>query len=85
MQRRDFIKVLAAAASIWPAAAYAQTYPSRPITMVVPFAAGGTFDVVGRIIATRMAELLGQSVVVENVTGAGGIVTREWTAWEVAG
>ena len=42
--------------------------------MVVPFAAGGTFDVLGRIIATRMAELLGQSIVVENVTGAGGIV-----------
>ena len=74
MQRRDFIKVLVAAASIWPATAYAQTYPSRPITMVVPFAAGGTFDVVGRIIAARMAELLGQSIVVENVTGAGGIV-----------
>jgi tripartite-type tricarboxylate transporter receptor subunit TctC len=74
MQRRDFIKVLAATATIWPWAAYAQSYPSRPITMVVPFAAGGTFDVVGRIIATRMAELLGQSVVVENVTGAGGIV-----------
>jgi tripartite-type tricarboxylate transporter receptor subunit TctC len=74
MQRRDFIKVLAAAATIWPAAAFAQTYPTRPVTMVVPFAAGGTFDVVGRIIATRMAELLGQSVLVENVTGAGGIV-----------
>src|SRR5947199_283551 len=74
MQRRDFIKVLAAAASIWPAAAYAQTSPSRPVTMVVPFAAGGTFDVVGRIIAIRMAELLGQSIVVESVTGAGGIV-----------
>ena len=57
MQRRDFIKVLFAAAGLWPAAAYAQTYPSRPVTMVVPFAAGGTFDVVGRIIAARMAEL----------------------------
>jgi tripartite-type tricarboxylate transporter receptor subunit TctC len=74
MQRRGFIKVLAAAATIWPVAGLAQTYPSRPITLVVPFAAGGTFDVVGRIIATRMAELLGQSVVVENVTGAGGLI-----------
>jgi tripartite-type tricarboxylate transporter receptor subunit TctC len=55
-------------------AAQAQTYPSHPITLVVPFAAGGTFDVLGRIIAARMAEILGQSVIVENTTGAGGIV-----------
>jgi tripartite-type tricarboxylate transporter receptor subunit TctC len=54
--------------------ASAQNYPSRPIVMVVPFAAGGTFDVMGRIIATRMSEILGQQVVVENTTGAGGIV-----------
>jgi tripartite-type tricarboxylate transporter receptor subunit TctC len=55
-------------------AAQAQTYPSHAITLVVPFAAGGTFDVLGRIIAARMGEILGQSVVVENTTGAGGIV-----------
>ena len=55
-------------------AAQAQTYPSRPITMVVPYAAGGTFDVLGRIMAARMGEILGQSVIVENTTGAGGIV-----------
>jgi len=42
--------------------------------MVVPFAAGGTFDVMGRIIAARMSEILGQQVVVENTTGAGGII-----------
>ena len=58
----------------WPVAALAQNYPYRPIVMVVPFAAGGTFDVMGRIIAVRMSELLGQSVVVENATGAGGII-----------
>jgi tripartite-type tricarboxylate transporter receptor subunit TctC len=74
MLRRDFIRALAVAAAVWPIAAQAQTYPSRPIAMVVPFAAGGTFDVMGRILAVRMSELLGQPVVVENATGAGGII-----------
>ena len=70
---RGLIKVFVVAA-VWPAAALAQTYPSRPIVMVVPFAAGGTFDVMGRIMATRVGELLGQPVIVENTTGAGGII-----------
>ena len=70
----DFIKALVIAAALSPVAAQAQTYPSRPVTMVVPYAAGGTFDVVGRIMAVRMGELLGQTVIVENTTGAGGIV-----------
>jgi len=49
-------------------AAHAQdVYPSRPITMIVPFAAGGAYDIVGRIIAPRMGELLGQPIVIENV------------------
>src|SRR5687768_13453586 len=65
---------LAVAAALAPAAALAQTYPTRPVTMIVPYAAGGAFDVVGRIIAVRMAELLGQAVIVENVTGAAGII-----------
>jgi tripartite-type tricarboxylate transporter receptor subunit TctC len=61
-------------AALIPVGAAAQNYPSRPVTVVVPFAAGGAFDVVGRIISVRMSELLGQSVVIENATGAGGIV-----------
>jgi tripartite-type tricarboxylate transporter receptor subunit TctC len=74
MLRREFIKALAVAAAVWPLAAQAQSYPSRPVVMVVPYAAGGTFDVMGRILATRMSELLGQPVIVENTTGAGGII-----------
>jgi tripartite-type tricarboxylate transporter receptor subunit TctC len=74
MRRHDFIKVLAVSIAVWPVAAQAQTYPSRSIVMVVPFAAGGTFDVMGRIMAVRMSELIGHQVVVENTTGAGGIV-----------
>ena len=74
MKRRDVIKALVLAAALAPCAAQAQPYPSRPVTMVVPYAAGGTFDVIGRIVAARMSELLGQPVIVENTTGAGGIV-----------
>jgi tripartite-type tricarboxylate transporter receptor subunit TctC len=54
------------------ASANAQTYPSRPITMVVPFAAGGPTDTVARLVAESMSRTLGQQIVVENVGGAGG-------------
>jgi len=74
MGRVNTIKLLIATAMLCPVAALAQTYASRPIMMVVPYAAGGTFDVMGRIIAVRMSEILGQQVVVENTTGAGGII-----------
>jgi len=53
-------------------AASAQNFPTRPITMVIPFAAGGPTDVLGRVMAERMSQILGQQVVVENVGGAGG-------------
>ncbi|NTF34192.1 Bug family tripartite tricarboxylate transporter substrate binding protein [Rhizobium skierniewicense] len=52
--------------------AQAQTYPARAITLVVPFAAGGSTDVVARVIAQKMSEDLGQQVIVENIAGAGG-------------
>jgi len=54
-------------------AAVAQDFPARPMTMIIPFAAGGPTDLLGRIVAQRMAEILGQTVVVENVGGAGGM------------
>ena len=55
------------------AAAAAQNYPTRPVTMIIPFAAGGPTDVLGRIVGARMSELLAQQVVIENVGGAGGM------------
>src|SRR4051812_34530653 len=60
--------------SILCGAAHAQPYPSRPITMVVPFAAGGPTDTLARIVAERMRQSLGQSVIVENTTGAAGSI-----------
>ena len=74
--RRKFLHLAACAAAL-PAVsrvAKAQTYPSRPITMIVPFAAGGLTDVVGRIVAERMVKSLGQPIVIENVTGAEGSI-----------
>jgi tripartite-type tricarboxylate transporter receptor subunit TctC len=55
-----------------PSLAVAQTYPERPITIVVPFSAGGPTDTVTRLVADAMSKDLGQQIVVENVTGAGG-------------
>ena len=63
---------LAALAAL-PAPAAAQEWPARPITMVVSFTAGSSIDVAGRIVAARLSELLGQSVVIENIGGAGGM------------
>ena len=64
--------ILCGLACVHPAAA--QNWPSRPLTMVVPFAAGGGTDVLGRIVGRRLSEILGQQVIVENVGGAGGMV-----------
>jgi len=51
----------------------AQNWPTRPVTMVVPYAAGGPIDTIGRIMAQRLSEVLGQTVIVENIGGAGGM------------
>lgn len=75
LPRRRFLHLVAAAAALAAShSASAQTYPSKPITMIVPFAAGGSTDVIGRIMAERMRTSLGQTVIVENVTGAGGTI-----------
>jgi tripartite-type tricarboxylate transporter receptor subunit TctC len=75
MSRRLTVSILAlAAAAHCETAAQAQSWPARPLTLVVPFAAGGPSDVAGRIIAQRLGEVLGQQVVVDNPSGAGGTV-----------
>src|SRR5437867_13089272 len=82
--RRSFLHLAAGAvaqpaltriilAQAW-AQASVQAYPARPITMVVPFPAGGSTDVLARIVAERMREPLGQPIVIENIGGADGTV-----------
>jgi tripartite-type tricarboxylate transporter receptor subunit TctC len=76
---KKLVASLAAAAMLTVAgAASAQNYPERPVTMIVPFAAGGTTDIVARLMGNHMSKTLGQQIVVENVAGAGGTtgVTR---------
>jgi tripartite-type tricarboxylate transporter receptor subunit TctC len=76
LPRRTFLH-LAAGAAMLPAVSrisWAQTYPTRPITIVTPFAVGGATDVIARMMAERMKSSLGQPVIVEDVTGAAGTV-----------
>src|SRR5262245_61589295 len=67
------IMALAAAALVETASASAQQWPSGPVTMIIPFAAGGPTDVLGRIVGERLGKTFGQQVVIENVGGAGGM------------
>src|SRR5215510_7482942 len=77
LPRRKFLHLAAGAAAALPAVsrvARAQAYPSRPITMIVPFAPGGVSDVLGRMMAEPMRAILGQPVIIENVGGAAGSI-----------
>src|SRR5262245_48362292 len=76
VHRRQFVRLAAVAAAL-PAIsdiAKAQSFPSRPITIIVPFAAGGATDVIARLVAEPMKQSLGQSIAIENVTGADGSI-----------
>src|SRR5438132_4167818 len=72
--RRKFLHLAAGAAAV-PAlarSAWARSYPTRPVTIIVPFAAGGPTDVTARIVGEHMSRTLGQQFIVENAVGAGG-------------
>jgi tripartite-type tricarboxylate transporter receptor subunit TctC len=76
LPRRRFLQLTAGAAAlpVVSRSAWAQAYPTRPITVVVAYAAAGTTDIIARVMAERMRVTLGQALVVENVTGAGGTI-----------
>jgi tripartite-type tricarboxylate transporter receptor subunit TctC len=73
MKRRTFLRG-AAGAALLPLIARAQTYPTRPITIVVPFPVGGPSDLLGRMVGDRLRSSFGQTVVIENVAGANGSI-----------
>jgi len=75
MNRRHLVKVALAACAIGIAPiALADQYPSKPVTVIIPFPPGGTLDVVGRMLAQKLTEQMGQSFIVDNKPGAGGTI-----------
>src|ERR1700756_1560157 len=71
---RKLLSAVALAAVLCQAPAFADNYPSRPITMVAPLSVGGSTDIIARIMAQGMSQALGQTIIVENTTGAGGTI-----------
>jgi tripartite-type tricarboxylate transporter receptor subunit TctC len=80
MRRRNLLQALGTSAVFAPLSGWAQAYPNRPIKIIIPFPPGGPTDVLGRIVAQKLSERLGQSVVVDNKAGASGMIGADMVA-----
>ena len=80
MNKRGFLSALALTLGLTGAAIAQTSYPTKPIRMIVPYAAGGGLDALTRVVAQGMSETLGQSIVIENKVGAGGMIGAEFVA-----
>ena len=80
LQRALLYWITSCIALLWSPAAFAQPYPSRPVTLVVPYAAGSGVDVLGRILAANLAQRLGQPMIVDAKPGAGSVIGTDLVA-----
>ena len=77
MRRREFLGFVGGAAVAWPMNAHAQSYPNKPIRLIVPFPAGGAADIVARVITHALSEALGQPLIIDNRGGADGAIAGD--------
>ena len=80
INRRSLLQILGASAGLVPLSGWPQNYPSRPIKVIIPFPPGGPTDILGRIVAQKLGERLGQNVVIDNRPGASGMIGADMVA-----
>jgi tripartite-type tricarboxylate transporter receptor subunit TctC len=80
MHRRNLLQALATSAALAPLPGWAQAYPNRPVKIIIPFPPGGPTDILGRIVAQKLSERLGQNVIVDNKAGASGMIGADIVA-----
>ena len=80
INRRNLLTILGTSAGLVPLSGWTQNYPSRPIKVIIPFPPGGPTDILGRIVAQKLGERLGQNVVIDNKPGASGMIGADMVA-----